>query len=769
MFNNLNNAQNTPYFQLPGSGPCCSTTRSARLRQRRFDMRYLNCIEPAEYTALAETAKDILLQTESEDFSKARAQAMGYVIDNCPITPEKDSFIIGGENPFLFNVMLPALNADTYQYIRQAAPFSDDIKEMLDNNIFTEPCFEGHITPGLEYILSQGTAGLRWRLQEQRSRWITTHPDDMDRRRWYDAALQSCDNIDNYADRLRINALKTAELTDDEEWARELKDAAKILSRIPRLPAETMHQALQAYWLAYILVTIEMGGCTPGGGLGLGRPDQYLYPYYKRDIDTGRLTREQALELIECWLLNFQHCDYYTGHSIYTVGSQASLGGVTPAGTDASNDLTELILEASLRINMPTPYISLRLHKDAPERFWQCAANFVIGGLGFSIVNDEVLIPAFLRHGRTLTEARDYICSCCYEFTIPGCEAFNPNGTFLNLPAILDMALHEGRLLQNNISPGVKTAPISDIKSFDDVINVFDKQLGFVINKAVACVNDSDNLRVAGRRFPMMSLFVEDCIAAGEDVCTGGARYNLTGMIVAGVPNVINSLAAIKNCVFETGKFSIDELITAIDNNYDGFDNIRKQLLQAPKWGNGDDSTGAIAHDITNRIYNHLSNHSNARGGRWQAALYSFVANNFLGQLLSATPDGRRKGEIVTRNLNPTCGTDHEGPTAILQSLAYIDFTGFPNGGTLDLRFDPQPFLNEEGRSAFIAFLKGFTALKVMQMQITMVDTATLLSARKNPENWSDLMVKVAGYSARFIDITEIEKDEIIGRSMQRF
>ncbi len=758
-----------PYFQLPNSGPCCSTPRSSRLRQHRFDMRYINCDEPSEYTALAESAKDILLKTEVEDFAIARAQAMAYVVEHCPITLEKDSFLIGGENPFLFNVMLPALNADTYQYIRQQASFSDDIKDMLESNIFTEPCFEGHITPGLEYILGLGTNGLRWRLQEQRSRWAATHPEDMDRRRWYDAALKSCDNIERYADRLRLAALEMTELTDDHEWAAELKDAAAILTRIPRLPAETLHEALQSYWLVYILVTIEMGGCTPGGGLGLGRPDQYLYPYYCRDIDTGRLTRDQALELIECWLLNFQHCDYYTGHAIYTVGSQASLGGVTPAGTDASNDLTELIMEASLRIHMPTPYISLRLHKDAPERYWQCAANFVIGGLGFSIVNDEVLIPAFLRHGRSLVEARDYICSCCYEFTIPGREAFNPNGTYLNLPAILDLALHEGRRLQTGNRPGLRTPPATDFQSFDDVISAFDKQLDFVINKAVACANDSDNLRVAGRRFPMMSLFIEDCIAGGEDVCTGGARYNLTGMIVAGVPNVINSLTAIKHCVFDTGKLSMGDLLSAIDNNYEGYEYIRQQMMHASKWGNDDAETGAIASDVTDRIYNKLRVHSNARGGRWQAALYSFVANHFLGQSMGATPDGRRKGDILTRNLNPACGTDREGPTAVLQSLAHIDFTQFPNGGTLDLRFDPKPFITEQGRSSFIAFLKGFVALKVMQMQISMVDTETLLDARKHPENWSDLMVKVAGYSARFVDLSEIEKDEIIGRSMQSF
>ncbi len=763
----MNDNLAAPYFQPPHSGAMCSTPRSARLRQRRFDMRYLDVKEPLEYTALADGAKDALLESEAEDNAIARARAMAFVVENCPMTLEEDSCLIGGENPFLFNSMWPTLNADAYQRSLDKASLDSNIKQMLEEQVFTGPCFEGHITPGLEYILAQGTNGLRWRLQEHRDICVATKPEDITRRNWYDAALLSCDNLERYADRLREEAIRQAKLTEDGEWSAELLIAAEVLSKVPRQPAETLHEALQSHWLAYILNTIEMGGCMPGGGIGLGRPDQYLYPYYIRDIDSGRLTREQALELIECWLLNFQHCDYYTPHSIFTVGSQASLGGVTPAGTDASNELTELIMEASLRIQMPTPYISIRLHKNAPERYWQAAANFVIGGLGFSIVNDEVLVPAFLRHGRSLGDARDYICSCCYEFTIPGREAFNPGGTFLNLAAILDITLHKGLLPATDANIGLSIPSAVEFKDFADLMDAFDRQLACVIDNAVRCANNSDSLRIAGRRFPLMSLFIEDCIAKGEDICAGGARYNLTGMIVAGVPNVINSLAAIKHCVFDTGQLTMNEVLTALKNNFGGHEQTRQELLRAPKWGNGDELTGRIAEDITERIYRHLSKYTNARGGRWQAALYSFVANMFLGDKVGATPDGRRKGDILTRNLNPAWGTDKEGPTAVLHSLSNIDFTKFPNGGTLDLRFDPAPFVTQQGRQAFVDFLKGFVELKVMQMQISMVDTEMLLEARKHPEQFPNLMVKVAGYSARFVDLTENEKDEIIGRSLQ--
>jgi formate C-acetyltransferase len=379
-----------------------------------------------------------------------------------------------------------------------------------------------------------------------------------------------------------------------------------------------------------------------------------------------------------------------------------------------------------------------------------------------------VLIPAFLRHGRSLADARDYICSCCYEFTLPGREAFHPNGTYLNLAAVLDLALHQGQLPMTGTTLGLGTPPPTRFESFAEVLAAFERQLDFAVTKAAAYVNRTDRLRVAGRRFPLMSLFVDDCIALGEDVCAGGARYDLTGMIVAGVPNVVNSLTSLKHCVFDTRRLTMEQVLTAVAVNFEGHERVRQELLRAPKWGNGGDDTGAIARIVTDMIYARTSACTNARGGRWQAALYSFVANHMLGRLVGATPDGRRKGEMLTRNLNPAWGTDRQGPTAVLRSLAHIDFTQFPDGGTLDLRFDPAPFLAERGRLAFVAFLKSFVALKVMQMQMSMVDTETLLAARARPQDYPDLMVKVAGYSARFVDLSEAEKDELIGRSQQR-
>ena len=343
---------------------------------------------------------------------------------------------------------------------------------------------------------------------------------------------------------------KRAEMVNDSALAAKWRKSTEVLSRVPEYPATTFRESLQSYWIVYILVTLEMGGCVPGGGLGLGRLDQFLYPYYARDIEEGRLTREDALEFMELFLLCFRHVDYYTPHQLFTPGSQASLGGITPAGADASNELTYLIMEASLRIAVCAPYISLRLHKNAPEHYWQAAANYVAGGLGFAVVNDEVLVPAMLRHGRSLEDARDYICSCCYENTIPGREAFHPNASYLNLPLVLEFALNQGKSLLTGEQLGCNTPEPEYFKKFADVMESFERQLHYVCSRLVSLVNYADESHIANRRYPTMSLFMDDCIARGKDVCAGGTHYNMTGCIVAGLPNVVNSLVAIKECVF---------------------------------------------------------------------------------------------------------------------------------------------------------------------------------------------------------------------------
>ena len=761
-----NVSQLPPYFRPPNSGPDCSTRRSARLRERRFQMGYEHRTEPPEYAQLAAVAARILRETEVSDTALARALAMRQVVEQCDITLERDALLLGGENPFFFNLLLPALQQDRFS--REGGQADEAAAErMRQASLMWGPCFGGHITPGLEYILGQGISGIRARAAEHLRTLQAAGAATPEQEQFYQAALLSCENILCYARRYRDAALREAEQTADPAWAEELRQAAEVLAVVPEYPAETLHQALQAYWLVYILVTTEMGGCNPGGGIGLGRMDQYFYPYYQRDLAQGRLTHAQALELMELFLLNFRHVDYYTGHQPFTPGSQACLGGITATGMEASNALSELIMEASLRIAMPAPYISLRLHPDTPERFWHAATNYICGGLGFPIVNDTVLIPAMLRHGRSLSDARDYICSCCYEHTIPGREAFHPSGSILNLPLLLELALNGGRSLSGELL-GQAGPAWDEFTSFSQVLDAFTRQLHYVSEKLVGLVNAADAAHMRGRRYPMMSLFIDDCLGAGRDVCAGGARYNLTGCIMVGLPNVLNALAAIRTCVFEQKTMSMGELSHALSGDFAGEDALQRQLLAAPKWGNGDERVDDIAAGISEKLYAEFSQYLNARGGRWQAALYSFIFNLGMGQAVGASADGRRARQPLTRNLNPTRGTDAQGPTAILRSLSHIDFSEFPNGSALDLRFDPAIFSTENNRAKFAAFLKAFVELGVMEMQISMVDTESLHDARAHPERHPHLMVRVAGYSARFIDLPPQEQDEIIGRSLQR-
>lgn len=753
------------YERAPHQGPDCSTPRSARLRTRRFAMAYEPRSEPPEYTRLADEAREVLLARELDDPAGARAAALRHIIEQCPIPIQPDTLFLGGEDPFFFNLLLPALQHDRYSREGRTPP-DEETARMQAASLFYAPCFEGHITPGLELLPALGLAGLRQRICEHRDHRRASGPLARDEEQFFAAALASCESVAIYARRYRDEAERLA-ATVEPDRAAELRAAVALLERVPEQPAETFLEALQSYWLAYVLVTLEMGGCCPGGGLGLGRLDQFLHPYYARDLAAGRLTREQALEAIELFLLAFRHIDYYTPHQFATPGSQASLGGVTPTGADAANETTALILEASLRLQMPAPYLSLRLYRNAPAAWWQQAASYVLGGLGFSIVNDEVLIPALLRHGRSLADARDYICSCCYEHTIPGREAFHPNGCYLNLPLVLELALNEGRSLLTGERIGCATPPPAQLTTFEAVMAAFLAQLHHVLGKLTTYVNAADACHSAWRRYPLMSLFIDDCLAKARDVCAGGARYNLTGCIVAGLPNTVNSLAAIRELVFGAAALDLGQLVEALRTDFADREPLRQRLLAAPKWGNGDRRVDELAGAIARALYGELSRRTNARGGRWQLALYSFVANVSLGKAVGAGADGRRAGDILTRNLNPTPGSDRHGPTAVLESLAQIDFTQSPDGAALDLRFDPKHFTTAAGRAQFVAFLKAFVELGIMQMQISVVDTATLVAAREHPEHYGDVMVKVAGYSARFVDLPRIEQDEIIGRTMQ--
>jgi pyruvate-formate lyase len=759
--------QNTLYFHPTVLGPDCSTERTARLRQRRFDAGYLPRPEPPEYTRLSEETRQVFLEWEQHHPALGRAKALEYVVQHCPITLEPDILLVGGEDPFFFNLMLPALNADLFSQVRSLAP-DDASRRLRDEKVFSSPCFEGHITPGLEQVLGLGITGIRARLEEGQ-RLLHQHGEpDHEKDIFYQAGLIACLAVLNYTQRYRQEAEKLAAITDDASWAVELRKSAAVLAVVPEQPAHTLREALQAYWIVYILVTLEMGGCTPGGGLGLGRLDQYLYPFYARDLETGIVTRAEALELIEQFLLCFRHVDYYTWHQQYTPGSQSSLGGVTPTGADACNDLTEIILEASQRINMPAPYLSLRLYRDAPERWWEVAGNYIASGLGFPVVNDEVLIPAMLRHGRSLADARDYICSCCYEHTIPGREAFHPSCCFVNLPVILELALNQGHSIHTGAALGMTTPSASTFASFDDLLAAFWTQLHFVLDRLAALTNQADVAHSAYRRYPLMSLFIDDCTARAQDVCAGGARYNLTGCVVGGLPNTVNSLAAIRKLVYEDRLIKLTELVDVLKTDFSGYEDLQRKLLVAPKWGNGIERVDSLAGIIVDRLYAELSVQRNGRGGRWQLGLYSFVANHWMGQAAGASADGRKAGESLTRNLNPSWGTDRKGPTAVLNSLSAIDFTTAPDGCALDLRFDPVDFISREARQKFTGFLKAFVELGIMQVQISMVDTATLIDAQAHPDHYPHLLVKVAGFSARFIDLSPQEQAEIIGRTNQR-
>jgi len=416
---------------------------------------------------------------------------------------------------------------------------------------------------------------------------------------------------------------------------------------------------------------------------------------------------------------------------------------------------------------MPAPYISVRLHKGMTERALKAAVNFIANGLGFPVVNDEVLIPAFLKHGRALSDANDYVCSCCYENTIPGRESFNPSASWINAPMVLELLLNNGKQLLTGETLCGEIPPFT-CETFEDLLEAYLSLMKKILLDDIGALNRADHFLMENRANPLMSIFIEDCIANGKDIFEGGARYNLTGIIVVGVPNLINSLNAIREVVYEQRKVDLRTLTEALRADFEGYGDLRQSLLKAPKWGNGDEKMGRLTKYVTDALYDTVKAEKNARGGRFQLALYSFLVNARMGSNTGASPDGRKARQILTRNMNPTWGTDKNGPTEVFHTLSNIDFTKFPNGSALDLKFDPAPLASQKGRDLFGGFLMSMIELRVMQVQLSFVDSDTLFDAREHPEKYPDLMVKVAGFSARFAELGDDEKDEIFGRSLQR-
>jgi len=543
-----------------------------------------------------------------------------------------------------------------------------------------------------------------------------------------------------YAEEARRLAKEEA----DDRRRGELLHIAGICARVPQYGARTFHEALQSLWFTQILLVTEVAGSAVDAHT-LGRFDQYVYAFYQRDLLAGRLTEAEALELIKCLFIKYCEKEVQGGELFV-------IGGMTPDGKDATNPVSYLCLEAFADLKLPAPKLMARVFGGTPQRFYEQCLDVISTGLGSpALYNDEVAIPTLTKLGIPLEEARDYAPIGCYELCLPGREYGNPMACHINLPKCLEWTLSNGEGIIPQDEKGTPTGDISTFNSFESVLKKYKRQVEFQVARQLQAVEESEKMGALSTPSPLLSALMADCIDNATDISVGGARYNFRGCQGYGLANVADSLAVIKRVVYEEGKISLAEMVGILDTNFADREEIRQKFInRMPKYGNDDDYVDSIAVKIAAHFCDTVSQIPLWRSGVNRPGLFSFLSNVWGG--VSALPDGTLKGERLAQNMAAVPGANRTGPTAEVKSVAKIDYTRAANGTAFNLRFHPKVFKTEDGKQKIIRLTKTLFQMGGMHVQFNIVDQQHLRDAQQHPEKYRNLIVRVTGYSARFVD-----------------
>ena len=616
----------------------------------------------------------------------------------------------------------------------------------------------GHFLPDYQKMLELGTSGYLASIKGKRG--------DLHR-----AARIVCQALENWAGRMAAEADRMASTESDPERRAQLEEIARTCRKVPARPAETFREALQSLWLTHLAVMLE----SLNSAVSFGRMDQYLYPFYSSDIEAGRLTREEALELLLAFsvkatehvmLLSERISQYHGGHLVVQA---AIVGGTDGEGADVVNDLTYLLLDVMERHHMRDPNYQARVHRDSPEAYLDRALDIARQGHGVpALFNDEAVVPALVAHGYPAEEARGYGIVGCVEPSIPGKSFLSTDAGLFNLPICLELALNDGRRVHHRSQAGARTGDPSRFRSMDDVIDAFGAQLDHVVDRMIADFHMVEKANIDYHPTPLSSMLVQGCLESGQDLTEGGATYNSSGIQGVGVADVADSLAAIETVVFKKNKCDMARLVEALRDDFAGYQTLRAELIGAPKFGNDTGLADRYAGLVVQMFHDSLGRHTSVRGGDYVPGFYSVTCHVAFGELTGALPSGRRAGDAFASGIGPSCGADRSGPTAMLNSVASVDSSLMANGNALNMRFDPADVSGEKGLGILRGLVKGFFERGGMEVQLNVLDPEMLQDARENPGKYPELVVRVAGYCAYFDDLPETAKEEIIRRTRLR-
>ena len=637
-----------------------------------------------------------------------------------------------------------------------------------------------HTVADYASVLKKGLTGLK---EEIKARMDEIDGSDVpttgefDRKNVYKAILIAADAIISYARRCADVVSERVKQETNPKRKAELVEMARICRRVPEYPAESWWEVVQCWHFLHNAIFMCEGGVSHSAG----RFDQYMYPYLKKDLKSGVITKKKAQELIECLLIKARQryylLEYRGAKRIQALGSndKITISGVDSNGQDVTNELTFMMLEAQAHCHLDEPVLSLRVHKATPDDVLKAALQVLRLGSGIPhIINDEAIVPSLMSRGVTLPEARNYADIGCQEnVTDPNtCGAdTNPhsNAGWFNLPKLIELALYNGVDKLSGKQAGPQTGDAGNFRSMDEFFDAVKTQLEYAVRVNCIYNNVMDWYFANWQPLPVLDLLHPGPREKGIDYENGGCKYNWFGAIAVGLGTAADSLAAIQYLVYDQKEITMDELLKALDTNWVGYERIRQKCRQAPKYGNDDDYADAWAVRMSSAWMDEYEKHRCAHGGTFVGGFFSMTTYVFIGSETWATPDGRGKSEPLSDAMSPSMGVDLEGPTRLHKSGAKIDTWRATNGVLFNCKFTTAAVAGERELSKWADLVRTYVLLKGQSVQYTIVDNEALKEAQKHPEQYKDLIVRTGGYSAFFVELDKETQDSIIARTEHHF
>jgi formate C-acetyltransferase len=647
-------------------------------------------------------------------------------------------------------------------------------KEAYSAGVFTEFMEQrapGHTTlDGLIY--EQGLLDLKKKLAETQARLdFLSDPEATDKSEQLRAMDIACDAGITFAERHAVLAEKMAQQETSVERQAELEKIAEVCRRVPANAPRDFWEAVQMYWFVHLGTITELNGWD---AMNPGHLDQHLAHFYEQGVSDGSLDREKARELLQCLWIKFNNHPAPPKVGVtaaesgtYNDFTNINLGGLRPDGSDAVNELSYLMLEVIDELHLLQPGNNVQIGRKTPDRFLKAACRVIRNGYGYpSVFNADAVVAEQIRVGTSVEDAREGGTSGCIETGCFGKEAYLLTG-YLNVPKILEVTLNDGVDPLTGRQIGIQTGDPTSLTDFDALYTAFENQLHYFIDLKVSVNQYIERMFSRHMPAPFLSAVIRDCITRGKDYYDGGPRYNTTYIQCCGIGTITDSLSAIKKHVFDDGAVTLKDLLEALKLNFEGDEALRQRLAnKTPRFGNDLDEADSIMQRVYQSLFAAIDDRPNTRGGKYHLNMLSTTCHVYFGTKLGATPDGRRAGLPESDGTSPSHGADRQGPTAVCKSLGKMD--QIKSGGTLlNQRFLPQVLEGDEGIEKLAQLIRTYFRLDGHHIQFNVVDTATLRDAQENPEQYRDLLVRVAGYSDYFCDLGAELQEEVISRTTQ--